>query len=79
MPPDGGAYARPGEDLSWVGMAAVGSTYDVYLGTDYPSVRDRRADVPTALAAVVEQAMATDPSRRYQTARDMEQALGALE
>jgi serine/threonine-protein kinase len=43
--------------------------------TEVPSVRARRPEVPEAVAAVIERALATDPARRFPDARAMEQAL----
>ena len=38
---------------------------------DFPPPRDHRPDIPEALQDIVLKAMASDPERRYQTARDL--------
>ncbi len=45
------------------------------LSGDYPHPRSRRADVPEAIADVVERALAVDPDQRFGSAEAMEQAL----
>jgi eukaryotic-like serine/threonine-protein kinase len=43
---------------------------------DVPPLRKERKDVPAALAALIERALALDPSRRFATAREMAKQLG---
>ncbi|GIU84650.1 MAG: hypothetical protein KatS3mg008_1425 [Acidimicrobiales bacterium] len=49
------------------------------LSAEPPSVRSLRPEVSPMLEAVVLRAMARDPDRRFQTARDLRAALRALE
>jgi serine/threonine-protein kinase len=42
-----------------------------------PSLTDLRSDVPVDVAAVVARSLAKDPSDRYPSAADFDQALGA--
>src|ERR1019366_2577026 len=59
----------------------VGSYPDVLAqvsnATGPPSVRDARADVPPALAVVIETALEKEPSSRFQTAAELGRALVA--
>jgi serine/threonine-protein kinase len=59
----------------------VGSYPDVLVqvsnATGPPSVRNARADVPPALAAVIETALEKEPSSRFQTAAELGRALVA--
>ena len=59
----------------------VGSYPDVLVqvsnATRPPGVRDARADVPPALAAVIETALEKEPSSRFQTAAELGRALVA--
>ncbi len=47
----------------------------MHVETRPPPIRDRRSDVPRALADVIARAMAKNPARRFQTAADMATAL----
>ncbi len=59
----------------------VGSYPDVLVqvsnATEPPSVRDARADVPAALAVVIETALEKEPSSRFQSAAELGRALVA--
>jgi len=55
-----------------------GSDYDMMSAIvhgDVPPPQTRRADVPDALARIIERALAADPVDRFQTAADMRAAL----
>jgi formylglycine-generating enzyme required for sulfatase activity/dienelactone hydrolase len=54
------------------------TTMNAVLTRSPEPVRTYRADVPPALAAIVERALQKDPSRRFATAREMAAALDAL-
>jgi serine/threonine-protein kinase len=45
---------------------------------DQISMREERADLPRALATVIERALQPDPARRYQSAAELESALAAV-
>jgi serine/threonine-protein kinase len=65
-----GAYPVTGRTLNELNEA--------HAAGRHPRVRDRRHDVPAALAVVLERALHPEPSRRYPTAAAMAAELGAI-
>jgi tRNA A-37 threonylcarbamoyl transferase component Bud32 len=57
-------------------LYALGATL-FYAATGQPPRLFRESETPEPIRAVVIKAMATDPARRYQTAQEMGEALGA--
>ncbi|MBN1441517.1 MAG: serine/threonine protein kinase [Planctomycetes bacterium] len=53
----------------------VGEIRSRVLEADYPPLEELRPDVPADLAAIVKRAMRREPKRRYESARDMRDAL----
>src|SRR6185295_18524703 len=56
--------------------ASVGKLLTAHLTQPAPDLRTLRADVPPDLAAVVARCLAKDPKDRFQSANQLEAALG---
>lgn len=57
---------------------SVAATYRAVLMDPISDVREKRPDVPEALAQIVERALRRDPAARFGSAREMADALAAL-
>lgn len=69
-------YACLVGDAPFTGTAPVAIAMK-HLNEPVPRLRDRRPDVPESFAAVIHRALEKDPARRFASAAEMNQAIGA--